>query len=270
MILPLKAKIQDAGAEFPHVMMFIDDENKTIVETLYENRNDLEKVYDFDLNMGGGHLTGYKVTDIKWVQDKFNGLLAEDRLMAKYGETVPFLMAVGDGNHSLATAKAHWEVIKKDTGDYNHPARYALCEIVNIYDEGIVFEPIHRIVKGVDRETFVKEYSLLTHGSERVYTDSELSFGGELSVPQAIAVTDKFIADYIARFGGEVDYIHGDDEVKSLADGDASSVAIMFNSIDKSDLFRSVVKGGNLPKKTFSIGEAREKRYYLEGRKIIK
>ncbi len=269
--IPPRLKIrQDASAEFPHVMMFIDDEKRSIVEGLYANRSALEKVYDFNLNMDGGHLTGYRVTDIKKVQDGFNALIERDRLINKYGEDVPFMMAVGDGNHSLATAKAHWENVKAQTGDLSHPARYALCEVVNIYDEGIIFEPIHRLIKGVNREDFLSGYSKLDHGTERVYCDKETAFGGSLSVPQAIAVTDKYIADYIAKNGGEVDYIHGDDDVKALADGDNCAVAILFSSINKSDLFRDVVRGGNLPKKTFSIGEAREKRYYLEGRKIIK
>ena len=269
--IPPRLKIRkDASAEFPHVMMFIDDENRSVIEDVYKNRASLKKIYDFDLNMDGGHLTGYQVTDVEKVQEGFNALLESERLNKKYGEDIPFLMAVGDGNHSLATAKAHWENIKAQTGDLSHPARYALCEVVNIYDDGIIFEPIHRHVKGVNCSEFLAEYTKVGHGTERVYFGKETSFGGELSVPQAIAVTDKFIADYIAKNGGEVDYIHGDDDVKALADGDDSSVAILFSSINKADLFRDVVRGGNLPKKTFSIGEAREKRYYLEGRKIVK
>lgn len=268
--IPPRLKIRkDAMVEFPHVMMFIDDEKKAIIEDLYANRDKLDKIYDFELNMDGGHLTGYFIKDYKSVEDKFLELVESERLKNKYGEDVPFMMAVGDGNHSLATAKTHWEDIKKTAGE-NHPARYALCEIVNIYDDGIYFEPIHRFIKGVNREKFVEEYKKISHGKERIYFGDELKFDGDFNVPETITATDKFILDYLNTNGGEVDYVHGDDEVKAFVDADGNSVAILFDSIEKSDLFLTVVKGGNLPKKTFSIGEAREKRYYLEGRKIVK
>ena len=269
--IPPRLKIRkDAFVEFPHVMMFIDDENKAIIEGLFENRNSLEKIYDFDLNMGGGHLEGYFVSDYEKVEGQFIDLIAEDRLMKKYGETVPFMMAVGDGNHSLATAKAHWENIKKTLKDgEEHPARYALVEIVNIYDDGIYFEPIHRLVTGVDKDKFIEGYKALNHGTERVYNGELISFDGEMNVPDTIISLDKYVATYIAENGGEVDYVHGDDDVKRLAD-ERKGVAILLSEIEKSDLFVSVVKKGTLPKKTFSIGEAREKRYYLEGRKIVK
>ncbi len=269
--IPPRLKIRkDAFVEFPHVMMFIDDEKKEIIEGLFENRTSLEKIYDFDLNMGGGHLDGYFVKDYETVEKQFLNLIDSDRLVAKYGEDVPFMMAVGDGNHSLATAKAHWENVKKTlTGGEEHPARYALVEIVNIYDDGIYFEPIHRLVTGVDRQKFIDGYKSLNHGSERLYAGKESSFNGELNVPDTIVSLDKYIANYIQENGGEVDYVHGDDDVKRLAD-ERGGVAILLSEIEKSDLFVSVVKKGTLPKKTFSIGEAREKRYYLEGRKIVK
>ena len=269
--IPPRLKIRkDAFVEFPHVMMFIDDERKEIIEGLYKNRNQLEKIYDFDLNMGGGHLDGYFVKDYEKVESQFLSLIDADRLTKKYGEDVPFMMAVGDGNHSLATAKAHWENVKKtlNCGE-EHPARYALVEIVNIYDDGIYFEPIHRLVIGVDREKFIDGYKNLSHGTERVYAGKEIAFNGELNVPDTIVSLDKYIANYIQENGGEVDYVHGDDDVKRVAD-EKGGVAILLSEIEKSDLFLSVVKKGTLPKKTFSIGEAREKRYYLEGRKIVK
>ena len=262
---------KDADVEFAHIMMFIDDDDIGIIEGLYNKRDKLEKIYDFDLNMDGGHLTGYFIKDYAEIEDKFIKLSSKERMLKKYGEEFPFVLAVGDGNHSLATAKTHWENIKKTLkdGEY-HPARYALCEVVNIYDEGIIFEPIHRLIKGVNREEFIAGYNKITHGTETLYYGKEIQYNGSVSVADAIKLTDAYIADYIAKNGGEVDYIHGDSEVKGFVDKDGSSVAVIFDKINKSDLFGYVVNKGNLPKKTFSMGEAREKRYYLEGRKIVK
>ena len=262
---------KDADVEFAHIMMFIDDDDFNIIEDLYNKRDKLEKVYDFDLNMDGGHLTGYYIKDCAEIEEKFIKLSSKERMKKKYGEEHPFLLAVGDGNHSLATAKTHWENIKKTLkdGEY-HPARYALCEVINIYDEGIVFEPIHRLIKGINREDFLAGFNKINHGTEILYCGEEIHYKGDMSVPDAIKLTDAYIAEYILANGGEVDYIHGDAEVKGFVDKDSSSLAVIFDKINKADLFGYVVKNGNLPKKTFSIGEAKEKRYYLEGRKIVK
>ena len=154
--IPPRLKIRkDAEVEFPHVMVLFDDEKREILEDLYARRDDFKKVYDFDLNMGGGHVEGYFISDFESVIKSFENVLDPDRLVKKYGKEDKFMFAVGDGNHSLATAKAHWNNIKKTLKEDeldNHPAKYALCEIVNIYDEGIYFEPIYRFVSGVDKE----------------------------------------------------------------------------------------------------------------------
>lgn len=273
--IPPRLKIRkDAELEFPHILVFIDDEKREIIEPLYKNRETYEKLYDFDLNMNGGHITGYNITDGERVSKLFENLLDTERLVKKYGEDYPFQMAVGDGNHSLATAKTHWENIKANLSieeQKDHPAKYALVEIINIYDDGVVFEPIHRIVKNVDVKKFSDGFTNILHGKETLYSaEDEIKFDGDFSVPEAIISVDKYIKEYIENFGGEVDYVHGDDETKELVKKDKSSVAILFNPIDKSTLFPYVVKGGCLPKKTFSIGEGRDKRYYLEGRKITK
>lgn len=273
--IPPRLKIRkDASMEFPHVLVFIDDEKREIIEPLYQDKEKFEKLYDFELNMGGGHIEGYKVPNVNDVKEKFNSLIDKERLIKKYGEDYPFAMAVGDGNHSLATAKVHWENIKKELSESeieNHPARYALVEIINIYDDGIVFEPIHRIIKGVDKEAFKRGFDKISHGKETLFTgDDTVEYDGSLSVPEAIIKVDEYINAFITEFGGEVDYVHGDSETKEKVKESCNTVAVLFKSIDKSTLFPYVVKGGCLPKKTFSIGEGRDKRYYLEGRKIIK
>ena len=273
--IPPRLKIRkDASMEFPHVLVFIDDEKREIIEPLYQDKDEFDKLYDFELNMNGGHIVGYKVPDSIAVKEKFTALIDKERLVQKYGEDYPFAMAVGDGNHSLATAKAHWENLKKDLGESeleNHPARFALVEIINIYDDGVVFEPIHRIVKGVDKKKFAVGFEKIIHGKETLFMgDDSRAFDGKLSVPESIIEVDEYIKSFISKFGGEVDYVHGDIETKEKVIDSNDTVAILFNPIDKSTLFPYVVKGGCLPKKTFSIGEGRDKRYYLEGRKITK
>ena len=273
--IPPRLKIRkDASMEFPHVLVFIDDERREIIEPLFNDKESFDKLYDFDLNMNGGHITGYKIPNPTVVKEKFTALIEKERLVSKYGEEYPFSMAVGDGNHSLATAKAHWENIKKDLPleeTENHPARFALVEIINIYDDGVVFEPIHRIIKGVDKEKFALGFEKIAHGTETLFMgENSISFNGELSVPEAIIKVDEYIKAFVNDFGGEVDYVHGDSETKEKVLNSSDTVAILFNPIDKSILFPYVVKGGCLPKKTFSIGEGQDKRYYLEGRKITK
>lgn len=277
--IPPRLKIRkDAEAEFPHIMLLIDDEKQEIIESIYNNRENLQKIYDFELNMGGGHLTGYYVSDYKEVLEKFSSLLDSDRLINKYGANDQFAFAVGDGNHSLATAKAHWNVVKKGLTEQEkltHPARYALCEIVNIYDNGIYFEPIHRYVSGVDRAKFLEGLKAVNGGKISVYdgqTDGDNAvikdFSKENSLPDGIKQVDGYIKEYIEKFGGEVDYVHGDKNLKNLVDANANSVGIMFEKLDKAELFRYVSQKGSLPRKTFSMGEGVEKRYYLEGKKI--
>lgn len=271
--IPPRLKIREnAEAEFSHIMVLFDDEERKINETLYVERGNYQKLYDFELNMGGGRLEGYYIKDSDTVLKAFERLLDTERLIKKYGKEDKFAFAVGDGNHSLATAKAHWNNVKKtlkESEKANHPARFALAEFVNIYDEGIYFEPIFRYVSGVDTEKFVNGFIKAVRGSTRVYRDGALTeYGKAEDVPQIITDADAYIKKYIAENGGEVDYIHGEEALFSLVDGNKNSVGILFDKIDKSDLFAYVSKKGSLPRKTFSMGEGVEKRYYLEGRKI--
>ncbi len=269
--IPPRLKIRkDAEVELPHVMVLFDDEKREITEELYENRNAYQKVYDFDLNMNGGHIEGYFIPEGN-ILTKFSALLDEDRLVEKYGSADQFAFAVGDGNHSLATAKEHWNVVKSKLSleqAQTHPARYALAEFVNIYDEGIYFEPIYRFVKGVDVDAFVAGLSKLDCGVIGIYAKGTTQkVEGKASLPDGIRTTDAYIKDYISKFGGEVDYIHGESNLKKLVD-DADAVGVLFEKLDKSELFKYVSANGSFPRKTFSMGEGVEKRYYLEARKI--
>lgn len=271
--IPPRLKIRkDAPIEFPHVMLLFDDEKKEITEYLYENRFNYKKIYDFELNMGGGHIEGYFIDDkkdIEYIKSKFDGLLEEKRLTEKYGKNDRFLFAVGDGNHSLATAKAHWNELKRNGADINHPARYALVEAVNIYDEGIYFEPIYRFVSGVNVEKFIEGLNALTVSGFRIYRDGKkVEKDGDTPLPEIIKEIDGYIREYVEKNGGKVDYIHGESNLFALVDKDKNSVGIMFDKLRKEDLFRYVSEKGAFPKKTFSMGEGVEKRYYLEGRKI--
>ena len=177
--IPPRLKIRkDADVEFPHVMVLFDDEKREITETLYKNKDKYEKLYDFTLNMGGGHIEGYFVNDFDSVIKQFEGLLDSERLIKKYGREDKFLFAVGDGNHSLATAKTHWNNVKATLSESEkevHPARYALVELVNVYDEGIYFEPIFRFVFGIDKQKFLKGLEKVDGGKMRVYSDKKLN-----------------------------------------------------------------------------------------------
>lgn len=271
--IPPRLKIRrDADVEFSHAMVLCDDEKRAVIEGLYENRHNLQKLYDFELNMGGGHIEGYFVADYESVLKSFSDLLNEDRLIKKYGSADKFAFAVGDGNHSLATAKAHWNAVKKNLSEAEkqvHPARLALCEIVNIYDEGIYFEPIYRFVSGVDREAFLKGLSEIDGGIMRVYDGKNtVCSNGKNSLPQGITAVDGFIKEYLEKNGGSVDYVHGESNLRKLVDDGEKSVGILFERLSKSSLFRYVSENGAFPRKTFSMGEGVEKRYYLEGRKI--
>ena len=260
--IPPRLRIRECAAlEFPHIMVLYDDPRDTVLGPYRDAP--LETVYDFELNMGGGHIRGRFLQDVGPMLEAF-GALVKDGL----------LFMVGDGNHSLATAKALWEKLKPQLSAAEretHPTRFALCEAVNLYDEGIRFEAIHRIVKNVDARKFAA--GLAAKGGRcgcSVYAgDEELPCKLGADAPGAVAEADKYIAEYIGKFGGEVDYIHGEEELRRLA-GEPSSVGIALPKMDKADLFPLVKKYGSLPRKTFSMGESEEKRYYIEGRFIVK
>ena len=174
----------------------------------------------------------------------------------------------------MATAKTHWNNVKKDLTEQekeNHPARFALVELVNIYDEGIYFEPIFRYVFGVNKQEFLKGLKDVDGGKMRVYADGqETAQNGNNGLPDGIRAVDKYIKDFIDANGGGVDYVHGESNIKKLVDDNQNAVGILFEKLDKADLFKYVSEKGAFPRKTFSMGEGIEKRYYLEGRRITK
>ncbi len=269
---------RDASLELPHILLLCDDERHMLIESIEEIKDRCPKVYDFDLMEDGGHISGWLVEGEN--VDLFNENL-EDYISYTKGKfatsgKAPMLYAMGDGNHSLATAKACYEELKEINPDKdlsNHPARYALLELENIHDDSQQLEPIHRIVQEVDVEALLNEmknticaeighkitYCVLGK-EETVYLDKKL---GELPV----AILQKFLDEYLPKVNGKIDYIHGDDVVKELSLKD-NSIGFILPGIEKGDLFKGIIMDGVLPRKTFSMGHAQEKRYYLEARKI--
>lgn len=266
-IPPRLAIRKDAEIELPHILVLFDDPQKEIVESLYAKRDKLEKVYDFELNKDGGHIRGYKIENTKEVIKQFNDLF--------YKNNNGLLFIVGDGNHSLATAKAHWDIVKKDLSEKqreNHPARYALVEANNLYDDGIIFEPIHRVMFNVDSK-FEKELRSKVNGDFISFTYSKEEGKKELrlplNAPMAYLQVQTFLDEYLTKHPeAKIDFIHDEDELFSVADKNINSIAIAMPALTKEDLFDYLAKGRVLPRKSFSMGHANEKRYYLEAKKI--
>lgn len=270
-IPPRLAIRENAPIELPHVMLLIDDRDKSIIEPYYKKRGELEKLYDFDLNMNGGHLTGWRL-DAHEVMAKLD--VYAKKVRGLYGVDTDFVFAVGDGNHSLATAQAHWKNVRKGLSAEereNHPARFALVEIENLHCDGIVFEPIHRFVFGVDDADFVLYMSTVLKGESRLKmftTNMEYSIAVNANNTEAIAEVQDAIDAYVSSHpGASVDYIHGLENLHSVADT-SDGVAVQMPCIEKAELFGYVAEHGNLCRKAFSMGEAEEKRYYFEAKKI--
>ncbi|MCD7822691.1 MAG: DUF1015 domain-containing protein [Oscillospiraceae bacterium] len=272
--IPPRLRIREnAALELPHIMILIDDPEKTVIEPLSHKIPELRKLYDFNLMQGGGSISGYLLEDEE--------ISAVDSALGSLSEKSDLLFAMGDGNHSLATAKEHYERLKRENPgvDFsNHPARYALCEIVNLHSPALQFEAIHRIVTGVDPGHLLEKMNealgtsetgdgqkvtVVTGGSEQT-----LTIHNPLS-KLAVGSLQTFLDEYLSEFGGEIDYIHGEEVLKTLAKSE-NSVGFILDPMDKSDLFPAVIHDGALPRKTFSMGHAEDKRYYLEARLIRK
>ncbi len=269
--LPPRVKIRkDAPLELPHIMLLIDDVKETVIEPLANHKEKFTKLYDFDLMMGGGHITGYLVD--KETVEKIESSLAK----LCEGEEEPLLFAVGDGNHSLATAKECYELNKKLLShSEDHPSRYALAEIGNIRGSALDFEPIYRVVFGVDPEDMMKEFKKY-FPCESANTEMIYTYGGKKGTVNIYIPNDKlttgviqeFIDSYIKTHPSvKVDYIHGIEDTVNLSK-QPNAIGFIYDGISKDTLFKSVKATGALPRKTFSMGESRDKRYYLECRKI--
>ncbi|MDD3126909.1 MAG: DUF1015 domain-containing protein [Candidatus Izemoplasmatales bacterium] len=276
--IPPRVKIREkAPIEIPHVLLLINDKEEQIIETLYAHRDTLELVYDFDLNMNGGHLRGYKVTDLTAIQNQFEKLTSPKYSQKMYANPQAGLLGlVGDGNHSLASAKAHWDNVKQSLTEaqkQDHPARYALVEVENIYDEGLKFEPIHRVVFFADQDFWSGLWNLQC-GSYHAAVYTKTHGARPLHLPKVAPVAIKLIQDYIDSYikthpGTKVDYVHGMDNLQAICDKDRDAIGITLPPLAKADLFPYVLKEGVLPRKSFSMGEAVEKRYYFESKLIV-
>ncbi len=294
--IPPRLRIREgAPIELPHILILIDDPDKTVIEPLVNAPQ--VPVYDTDLMMNGGHISGsfIKEEDLAGAKDALCELF--DKAVAKYGDGNVIFQAMGDGNHSLATAKTNWENLKKTLTPeeaVNHPARFALCEIENIHDDGIIFEPIHRVLfakNGQSGKDIVEEtVALLDEQNGKAYlaeADAEVPegafaipylYGGKkglviveepankLEVGALQNALDVMVKE---RKTCDIDYIHGTKAVETLSAQDGKA-GFMLPAMDKFMLFPAVAADGALPRKTFSMGEANEKRYYIESRYIAK
>ena len=267
--IPPRLKIRkDAPIELPHTLVLFDDKDKTIIESLYAKRNSLPCAYDFELNQKGGHIRGYVVKDTKKVIDQFKALYEKNNN--------GLMFVVGDGNHSLATAKAHWDNVKVNLSEEerkNHPARFALVEANNIYDDGIIFEPIHRVLFNCSDE-FVDGLVKACDGPvNECYVYSQKHGKTPLKTPKNAAETYQIVQKYIDEYLNKhpetkVDFIHDESSLLDVAKKNPDSGAILMPALGKSDIFEFVSKDMVLPRKSFSMGHASEKRYYLEAKRI--
>ena len=306
--IPPRLKIREhALVEVPHIMLLIDDPDRSIIEPMFDKTAQLETVYDTDLMQNGGHIKGWfipqgELTDA--LIAKMDGLNDRKTFNAKYhlDKDLPLLpFAVGDGNHSMATAKAYWEQVKKNLTpeeQADHPARFCLCEIVNIHDESLIIEPIHRVMFNVNADALLEEakafyaengstcdISLAPRGNTALMLAQEdgshkvgICFGDQLGTLTVhnpkwgipLGTLQAFLDTYLeAHPEAKIDYIHGNDVVDSLGTAEGN-MGFYLPDIQKNDLFRGVIIDGVLPRKTFSMGEAHEKRYYMECKRIVK
>ena len=282
-IPPRVAIRRGADIELPHVMLLVDDPARTVLEPLVSGVGTV--AYDTDLMKKGGHIRGRFLTDAEKsaVTQAMNALITPEAIASRYGDAdlAPLLFAVGDGNHSLATAKASYEEIKAAIGAEaakNHPARYALAEVVNIHDDALKFEPIYRVMFSVDADDLLGElrtYAATLDGTAqpqsvlcRVGDREETITFAHPSLQLTVGTLQAFLDDYLARHPeAEIDYIHGEDSVAALCARE-NTVGFLFDGMGKDELFRTVIFDGALPRKTFSMGHAEDKRYYLECRRI--
>ena len=281
--IPPRVKIRkNAKLEIPHIMLLIDDAEKTVIEPLVDA--ELPVAYDFTLMENSGSIRGYFVSaDEEARIDKALAALADEAAFnKKYNVSGKGVLqfAVGDGNHSLATAKECWRLVKETISpdEYEtHPARFALCELVNLHDASLEFEAIHRVVFDIDTAKMRKalsEYYELSNSAEQKFIMITADGTEEIGIANpksnlTVGSLQKFIDDYLKENGGKVDYIHGEDVVKRLG-AEPGNAGFILPVISKDSFFPTVICDGALPRKTFSMGDAWDKRFYLESRVIKK
>jgi len=303
--LPARIAVREnATLESPHILVLLDDPEFTVIEPLFKHTHDMKKLYDFDLMENSGHLTGYHVSgkeDVEGIVAALRKLGDKTRFQEKYqakDSDGPILFAVGDGNHSLATAKRCWEAVKKSGASMDHPARHALVELNNVHDKGLDFHPIHRLVEHLDPAVAVTDMQKFLEGQGSTVTFEE---GAKLakSSPEAgchkfefvskqksgvfkiekpnmvldVATLDSWLNGYLINTLGDkkkekLDYVHEQYTIEGKSSADDTTMGFLLPTIDKNDLLKTVVQEGILPRKSFSMGHAPEKRFYCECRRI--
>ena len=272
--IPPRQKVRrGAKLELSHVLLLCDDPLRTVIEPVYAHRDRLRLLYDTPLMLNGGHIRGWAVEDEETLNRVADAVRALKAALPENG----ILFAVGDGNHSLATAKAHWEEVKAGLADAEikeHPARFAMVELNNIYDEALVFEPIHRVVFDTDGDAVLEILKEAELAEDAAHPDltlvtkrGDLSFRITKPLHSLPVGTVQALLD--RQPGLNLDYVHGEEAVRGIVEKE-NAVGILLPPMDKSLLFPAVAKNGPLPRKTFSMGEANEKRYYMEARKITR
>ena len=282
--IPPRVKVREnASLELPHIMILIDDEKKEIIESLKNKVSENDKLYDFDLMKNGGHVKGYLLNEstMDEVDKSLERLMDKEYFERKYDVTDKgvLLFAMGDGNHSLATAKACYENLKKKMGEeeaLNSKARYALVELVNLHSNALEFEAINRVIfntNNADLLNKLKEYYNINkegNGQKVRVITNNIDEDWYIENPKsniAVGSIQLFLDEYLSNNDGKIDYIHGDDVTRELGSKE-NNVGFIFEAMKKTDLFKTVILDGALPRKTFSMGHANDKRYYLEARKI--
>lgn len=283
-IPPRVAIRRGASVELPHVMLLIDDPAHTVIEPLAKGEP-AELAYDTDLMLGGGHLYGrfLNADEMANIAQALDDLTLPSQMEARYKskDLAPLLFAVGDGNHSLASAKATYEEIKERIGAEaaaTHPARYALAEVVNIHDDALKFEPIYRVLFHVEPDDVLKELTAYTSHLSGEADPQKMTFlseegEGTLTVAHpvrqlTVGTLQDFIDEYLkSHTDATVDYIHNEDSLRALA-RKKNAIGFLFSGMSKDQLFKTVIFDGALPRKTFSMGHAEDKRYYMECRSI--
>lgn len=300
--LPPRIAIREQSPlELPHILVLIDDPDQTVIEPIVAQREKLDVLYDFELMKNSGHLKGWHVASsdaVEGIASALRELAKPERFQQRYGASADqgvILFPVGDGNHSLATAKSCWETLKRKGADINtHPARYALVELINVHDPGMTFEPIHRLVFDVDvakaMASMKSDFDAKGWGPVRILDNVDSAPANTkghciqfchkngkgvivvenpslvLEVATLTAWLDPYLA---ATAGSSVDYVHGEEVIAEKTAENTTTLAFMLPIMDKNDLVKTVVKEGVLPRKTFSMGAADEKRFYFECQRIV-